>query len=130
MKTYSLLVIFIFMCCFCKYTLAEIMPDLKKNILNFGYGINFKYEGMLACSFDRFYVVANFILLLINDLKFSPLDFDEKCNYLNKDFICDHNSKEYITDLKIYCKKIVPFIHFYMEQISSYNCTAHNIFNE
>ena len=29
------------------------MPELKRNILNFGYGINFKYEGMLANSFDQ-----------------------------------------------------------------------------
>ena len=35
----------------------EIRPELHRNILNFGYGINYKYEGMLAHSFDRFYVV-------------------------------------------------------------------------
>ena len=35
--------------------------------------------------------------------------------------------KEYISNLKVYCKKIVPFIHFYKEQIASYNHTAHNI---
>ena len=61
MKAYSLTVIFIFMCCLCEYTLVEIMPELKKNILNSGYGINFKYEGILAHSFDRFYVVTRFI---------------------------------------------------------------------
>ena len=32
----------------------DIMPELKQNILNFGYGVNFKYEGMLSHSFDRF----------------------------------------------------------------------------
>ena len=36
----------------------EIRPELQRNILNFGYGINYKYEGMLAHSFDRFCVVA------------------------------------------------------------------------
>ena len=36
--------------------------ELKKNILTFGYGINYKYEGMLAHSFDRFYTVTKFIL--------------------------------------------------------------------
>ena len=25
-----------------------IRPELQRNILNFGYGINYKYEGMLA----------------------------------------------------------------------------------
>ena len=29
-------------------------PELQKNILKFGYGINYKYEGMLAHLFDRF----------------------------------------------------------------------------
>ena len=37
---------------------TNTMPQLKKNVLNFGYGANFKYEGMLAHSFDRFYVVT------------------------------------------------------------------------
>ena len=35
-----------------------IMPELKQNVLRFGYGVNFRYEGMLAHSFDRFYVVT------------------------------------------------------------------------
>ena len=38
----------------------DVMPELKKNVLNFGYGVNFKYEGMLTHSFDRFYVVAKY----------------------------------------------------------------------
>ena len=39
------------------------MPELRKNVSNFGYGANFKYEGMLAHSFDRFYVVTKFEML-------------------------------------------------------------------
>ena len=30
-------------------------PEVQKNSLKFGYSINYKYEGMLANSFDRFY---------------------------------------------------------------------------
>ena len=37
-------------------------PELQKNILNFGYGINYKYEGMLVHSFDRFYIITKFML--------------------------------------------------------------------
>ena len=44
----------------CNYSAIDTMPELKKNILNFGYGANFKYEGMLSHSFDRFYVVTKF----------------------------------------------------------------------
>ena len=61
------------------------MPELKKNILNFGYRINFEYEGKLAHSFDRFYVVIKFILPLINNLKFSTTNFDETCDYLQEE---------------------------------------------
>ena len=39
---------------------VDVMPELKKNVLNFRYGANFKYEGMLTHSFDRFYVVAKY----------------------------------------------------------------------
>ena len=83
MKAYSLIIIFI--CCVCRYTLADIMPN-SKDILHFGYGINFKYEGMLSHSFDRFYVVTKFILPTINDLKVSPIDFASECSYLNVDY--------------------------------------------
>ena len=31
----------------------EIKLELQRNILKSGYGINYKYEGMLAHSFDR-----------------------------------------------------------------------------
>ena len=34
----------------------EIKLELQKNILKFGYEINYKYDGMLAHSFDKFYV--------------------------------------------------------------------------
>ena len=61
------------------------MPELKRNILNFGYKSNFKYERMLAQSFNRFYVVAKFILPSVDDLKFPPIDFDSECIYLNAD---------------------------------------------
>ena len=29
------------------YSAIDTMPELKKNVLNFGYGANFKYQGML-----------------------------------------------------------------------------------
>ena len=67
------------LCQFYLSTSTKIKPNLKTNILNFGYGINYKYEGMLAHSFDRFYVVTKFILPLIGDLKFSNLNYDNTC---------------------------------------------------
>ena len=33
---------------------------IAKDILKFGYGINYKYVGTLSHSFDSFYVVTKF----------------------------------------------------------------------
>ena len=68
--------IYLFLSVLCQLYLStstKIKPKLKKNILNFGYDINYKYEGMPAHSFDRFYVVTKFMLPSIGDLKFSNL---------------------------------------------------------
>ena len=59
--------------------------ELEKNILKFGYSINYKYEGMLVHSFDRFYIVTKFMLPLIGDIKFSRLNFDHSCVYMNNE---------------------------------------------
>ena len=68
MTAYSLIIIFA--CYICRYNSVDIMPELKRIILNFGYGINFTYEGMLLNSFDRCCAVTKFILPTIDDLKF------------------------------------------------------------
>ena len=83
MKFYSL---FCTVFQFCIGTSVKIKPELQRNILNFGYGINYKYEGMLAHSFDRFYVVTKFMLPTIGDLKFSKLNFDDTCAYTENKF--------------------------------------------
>ena len=57
------------LCFIYKHSSVEIKPELQKNVLKFGYGINYKYEGILAHSFNRFYVVTKFILPTMNDLK-------------------------------------------------------------
>ena len=93
---------------------VDIMPKLKKNILNFGYGVNFKYKGMLSHSFDRFYVVTKFKLPKVEDLKLTAIDFDSKCSYLSKNDM-------YHTKLIKYCLKIIPFVEFYKQQIAYYN---------
>ena len=77
MKGYSLFIYII--CCIYRYTSIKIKPELKKNILKLGYGINYKYEGMLAHSFNRFYVVTEFILPTVNDISFSKFNFEGNC---------------------------------------------------
>ena len=49
--------------CVYGYTVIEIHSgntELKKIVLKFGYGINYRYEATLFHSFDRFYVVTKF----------------------------------------------------------------------
>ena len=126
MKNY-LLFIFVQFYCIYKCTSIEIISELKRNILNFGYGTNYKYEGMLAHSFDRFYVVTKFTLLSVGDLDFSKLNYDNTCAYLDDRNICNADTKKYLLDLLVFCKKIEPYVSYYKRQIKSYNKIAHNI---
>ena len=82
---------------------------------------------MLVHSFDRFYVVMKFILPSIKDLKFSKLNYDGTCAYLNEKGIGTAENKNYILDLLAYCKKIKPYLDYYKRQIDSYNNTVHHI---
>ena len=105
----------------------KIKLELQRNILKFGYGINYKYEGMLAHLFDRFYIITKFILPSIEDIKFSKLIYDQTCMYMNKEYALNMDSRKYLTELKKYCNKIKPFVSYYRKLINSYNKTAHNI---
>ena len=85
-------------CQFCLGISTKMKPELKRNILNFGYGINYKYEGMLMHSFDRFYVVTKLMLLSLGDLKFLDLNYDKTCAYL------DNRNAQNIEAQKIYVR--------------------------
>ena len=122
--------IYLFLCIlwkFCLSTSTGIKPELKRNILNFGYGINYKYEGMLMHSFDRFYVVTKFMLPSLGDLKFLHLNCDDTCAYLDNRNAQNTETQKYILDLKTFCKKIEPFVIYYKRLMTSYNNTMHNI---
>ena len=96
--------------------------------MKFGYEINYKYEGMLAHSFDRFYVVTKFILLTLDNLNISPINYDKECNYLcNLDDQDNDQIKENIKDLLLYCVKLRPYMTFYKMQIKAFNNTTHHI---
>ena len=98
----------------------DMMLKLKKNVLNFGYGVNFKYEGMLSYSFYRFYVVTQFEIPKLEDLRLITFSFDLKCKHL---ITSNHYIQRYIK----HCKRIAPYVEFYKEQIRYYNCTAYEI---
>ena len=57
--------------CVCRCTVMEINLgdiELQKNILKFGYGINYKYVGTISHSFNRIYVVTKFELPKVQNL--------------------------------------------------------------
>ena len=115
-----------FLCYFYQSTSTKIKPELKKNILNFAYGINYKYEGMLAHSFDRVDIVTKFISHSTGDLYFSLLNYDNACAYLDNKNTHGTETKKHMLDLMAFCKKIEPFVVYYKRLTKSYN-TAHNI---
>ena len=54
-------------------------PDLFKNQLHFGYGINYKYNGKLYHNLDRVWVVHRVVIPQIHDLEKLP-NFPDKIN--------------------------------------------------
>ena len=121
MKFHSIIfaVILVISCTY-KNQAVDTKPEIKSNVLNFGYRGNFKYEGMLYHSFDRFYVVTKFEIPKIEDLKLVTFKFDLTCKHLN-------NCKSYIHWYLKHCQKIAPYVRFYQKQIEYYNKTAYAI---
>ena len=97
------------------------MSELKKDVVKFGYGINYN-----AITF-RCYVVTKFELSKVEDLKLTTISYDSNCPYLEDAM----NLKDYLTqlirDMKNYCVKIAPYVDYYQKQIDYYNWTAYEI---
>ena len=99
----------------CEVLAVGVMPELKKNVLNFGYGVNFKYEGMLTHSFDRIYVAAKYQIPKIENLKFTTFSFNLMCSHLNI------SRKSYLLRDITHCRRKAPYLKFYKQQIDYYN---------
>ena len=74
----------LFLIILCRYgtTAISIMPETKHNILRFGYGVNFRYEGMLLHSFDRFYIVTKIEISKVLHLNLTLFQFDYNCSHV------------------------------------------------
>ena len=81
---------------------------------------------MLVHSFDRFYVETKFILPSIGDLDFSKLNYNTY-TYLDDRNIFDADTKKYLLNLLVFCKKIELYVTYYKRQIKSYNNIVHTI---
>ena len=108
---------------------VSIMPELKQNVLRFGYGVNFRYEGMLAHSFDRFYVVTRIEIPKVSDLNLTVFQFDYNCSHvthIEKD--TKFKIPSTIKDMfKVYCRNIIPYMYLYKHQVEYYEKTVYNI---
>ena len=89
--------------------------------MSFGYGANFKYEGMLTHSFDRFYVVDKYEIPKVEHLQFTTFSFDLMCNHLNI------SKTSYLLRYIRHCRRIAPYVKFYKQLIDYYNQTTYNI---
>ena len=63
----------------------------------------------------------------MGDIKFSNLNFDHSCAYMNKKYAPNTDSSKYLAELKTYYNKIKPFVLHYSNLIKSYNDTIYNI---
>ena len=114
MEFYFYISLIILLCLSSRYSPVEIRLEVQKNILKFGYGINYKYEGMLANSFERFYVITKFILPTSNDVKLSPIRYDKECkNIRDLDDQDNDHIKQNIKALLLYCTKLRLYMAFY-----------------
>ena len=115
--------------CICGTTAISIMPELKHNILRFGYRVNFRYEGMLSHSFDRFYVVMKIEIPKVSDLNLTMFQFDYNCSHVvniekGTGFIIPSTIKDMFN---IYCKNIIPYMYLYKHQVEYYGKTVYDI---
>ena len=81
------------------------MPELKQNIFNLSYSVNFRCKGMLSHSIDRFYVVTKFELPKIEDLHLRTVQFDSTYSYLDTGKDKNNFSSSYLLKLLAYCQK-------------------------
>ena len=108
---------------------VSIMPELKQNVLRFGYRVNIRYEGMLAYLFDRFYVVTRIKIPKVSDLNLTVFQFDYNCSHvahIEKD--TKFKIPSTIKDMfKVYCRNIIPYMSLYKHQVEYYEKTVYNI---
>ena len=113
----------------CGTSAVSIMPELKYNILRFGYGVNFRYEGMLSHSFDRFYVVMKIEIPKVSDLNLTLFQFDYNCSHVvniekGMNFKIPSTIKEMFN---VYCKNIILYMYLYKHQVEYYEKTVYDI---
>ena len=108
---------------------VSIMPEFKQNVLRFGYGVNFRYESMLAHLFDRFSVVNRIEIPKVSDLNLTVFQFDCNCSSHVANIEKDTKFKIPSTIkgmFKVYCRNIIPYMYLYKHQVEYYEKMVYN----
>ena len=108
--------LFLIVLCMYGTSAVSIMPELKHNVLRFGYRVIFRYEGMLSHSFDRFYVVTKIEIPKVSDLNLTLFQFDYNCSHVvniekGTRFKIPSTIKEMFD---VYFKNILPYMYIYI----------------
>ena len=113
----------------CGTSTVSIMPELKHNILRLGYGVNFRYEGMLSHLFNRFYVVTKIEIPKVSNLNLTLFQFGYNCSHVvntakGTNFKIPSTVKEMFN---VYCKIIIPYMYLYKHQVEYYEKTVYDV---
>ena len=94
-------------------------PDLYKNQLHFGYGINYKYNGKLYHNLDRVWVVHRVVIPQTQDLNRLP-DFPDTVNCIShvKDKEMDMPHLERKVWAQTLCQAAAPHLRMLQKQTS------------
>ena len=100
----------------CGTSAVSIMPELKQNVLRFGYRVNFRYEGMLAHLRDRFYVVTKVEIPKVWDLNLTMFQFDYNYSHVANIGrivigIKFEATNTILNMFKMYCKNLIPYMY-------------------
>ena len=111
---------------------VSIMLVLKCNILRFGYRVNFRYEGRLLHSFDRFYMVTKIGIPKVSNLKLTLFQFDYNCSHMvniekGTTFKIPSTIKEMFD---VYGKNIIPYMYLYKHQVKYYEKMVYDILDK
>ena len=111
---------------------VSIMPELKQNVLRFGYGVNFRYDGMLVHSFDRFNVVTRIEIPKVSDLNLTVFQFDYNYTHVkNIEKSTEFKVPDMIRDMfNVYCRNIIPYMYLYKHQVEYYEKTVYTYFRK
>ena len=109
---------------------ASVASELYWNKLNFSYGINFKYNGLINHDIDRVWVVTKVQIPDISELKFPEIDFDMNCVLLNKYAQEFPYAATYVQGIRALCMSVQPLLHLIKSKRDYYASQINKLYSE